>query len=118
MIWERLDRSVANYEWLAIFPTGWVKHLNGFTSNHRLILLSLDANGEHKKWRWKPFRFKAMWVSDSDCRKVISRAWDCTPDGTPMFATTKKLKRCKKWLKAWSQDHFGNVQKNIKQIKD
>lgn len=59
-----------------------------------------------------------MWVSDSDCRKVISRAWDCTLDGTPMFATTKKLKRCKKRLKAWSQDHFGNVQKNIKQIKD
>lgn len=46
LIWERLDRSVANYEWLAKFPTGRVKHLNCFTSDHRLILLSLDDNGE------------------------------------------------------------------------
>lgn len=35
-----------------------------------------------------------------------------------MFAATKKLKRCKKWLKAWSCDHFGNVQQNIKKTKD
>ncbi|KAL4627231.1 hypothetical protein ACB092_05G153400 [Castanea dentata] len=60
----------------------------------------------------------AMWVSNSGCREVITRAWDCTPDGIPMFATTTKLKRCKNNLKAWSRDHFGNVKKSIKQTKD
>ncbi|XP_065631679.1 uncharacterized protein LOC136068452 [Quercus suber] len=85
LIWERLDRGVANYEWLARFPTGRIKHLNCFTSDHRPILLSLEAGGEHKKWNRKPFRFEAMWVSDSGCRDVITRAWDCTPEGTPMF---------------------------------
>ena len=40
MIWEHLDRGVANYEWLAKFPTGRVKHLNCFT-----------LDGEHQKWR-------------------------------------------------------------------
>lgn len=49
MIWEQWDREVANYERLARFPTGRVKHLNCFTSDHRPILLSLDGNGEHKK---------------------------------------------------------------------
>ena len=39
-------------------------------------------------------------------------------DSTPMFATTTKLKRCKQSLKVWSQDHFGNVKKSIKQMKD
>ena len=62
----------------------------------------------------KPFRFEAMWVSDSDCREVISKVWHYTPDGTPMFKATKKLQRCKKRLKAWDQDHFGNVKKIIK----
>ena len=60
LIWERLDRGVANYEWLAKFLTGRIKHLNCFTSDHRSILLSLDENGEHQKWRRKPFRFEAM----------------------------------------------------------
>ncbi|KAK7846040.1 hypothetical protein CFP56_008494 [Quercus suber] len=118
LIWERLDRGVANYEWLARFPTGRIKHLNCFTSDHRPILLSLDAGGEHKKWNRKPFRFEAMWVSDSGCRDVITRAWDCTPDGTPMFVTASKLKRCKQSLKAWSREHFGNVKKRIKELKD
>ncbi|XP_075674788.1 uncharacterized protein LOC142643979 [Castanea sativa] len=118
MIWERLHRGVANYEWLARFPTRRVKHLNCFTSDHWPILLSLDVNGEHQKWRKKPFRFEAMWVSDSGCREVITRAWDCTANGTPMFATTTKLKRCKNSLKAWSQDHFGNEKKSIKQTKN
>ncbi|KAK9989407.1 hypothetical protein SO802_029646 [Lithocarpus litseifolius] len=99
MIWERLDRGVANYEWLARFPTGRIKHLNSLTSDHKPILLSLDVYGEHKQWNRKPFRFKAMWVSDSRCRDVVIRAWDCTPDGTPMFATASKLKRCKQHLK-------------------
>ena len=51
LIWERLDRGVANYEWLARFPVGRIRHLNSFTSNHRPILLSLNHNGEHQRWR-------------------------------------------------------------------
>jgi len=46
------------------------------------------------------------------------RAWDYTPNGTPMFKAIKKLQRCKKRLKAWDRDHFGNVKKIIKQIKE
>ena len=49
---------------------------------------------------------------------MITRAWDCDPDGTPMFVATTKLKRCKKQLKSWSRDHFGNVKQQIKQAKD
>ena len=78
LIWERLDRGVANYEWLAKFPMGRIKHLNCFTLNYRPILLSLDENVEHQKWRQKPFHFKAMWVKDPGCKEIITRAWDCT----------------------------------------
>ena len=35
-----------------------------------------------------------------------------------MFVAINKLNKCKKSLMAWSRDNFGNVQKNIKQIKD
>ena len=118
MIWERLDRCVANYEWLAKFPTGGVKHLNCFTSDHRPILLALNVDGEHQKWRRKPFRFEEMWILDPGCRETITKAWDCALDGTPMFVASQKLKKCMKGLKDWSHDHFGNVQKSIKQLKD
>ena len=68
LISERLDKGVANYEWLARFPFGRVKHLNCFTSDHQPILLSLIANGEQQRWRRKLFRFKAIWTTDLACR--------------------------------------------------
>ena len=44
LVWEHLDRGVANYEWLDRFPTGRVEHFHCFTSDHRPLLLNLDPN--------------------------------------------------------------------------
>ena len=52
------------------------------------------------------------------CRDIVTRAWDYVVKGTPMFTTTKKLKRCKRMLKAWDRDHFGNVKRSIKKLKE
>lgn len=35
-----------------------------------------------------------------------------------MFFAPKKLKKCKRILKAWDQDHFGSVKDNIKKLKE
>ena len=59
-----------------------------------------------------------MWVEDPGCKEIITRAQDCTPDGIPMYAAATKLKQCKKHLKAWSWDHFGNVLRKIKIAKE
>ena len=114
LIWERLDRGVANYEWLARFPTGRIRRLHCFTFDHRPILLSLDSNGEHQRLKRKPFRFEAMWLTGPDFNGVVSRAWAINHDGTPMHVVSKKLKTCKKMLTAWNLDHFGSVLKKTK----
>ena len=74
MVGERLDRSVINYEWLAKFSTGQVHYLNSFTSDHCPILVSLVSKGERQRWRKKPFRFEAMWLTEPSCNEVVSRA--------------------------------------------
>ena len=71
-IWERLDWGLANYDWLAKFPTGRVKHLSCFTSDHRPLLLSLDADGERKRWSRKPFRFESIWLTDLECGHTVA----------------------------------------------
>ena len=35
-----------------------------------------------------------------------------------MHVVSKKLKKCKKMLTAWNRDHFGNVLKKIKNLKE
>ena len=118
LIWEMLDCGVANYKWLARFPAGRIRHLNSFTLDHRPILLSFNLNGEHQRWRRKPFHFEAMWLTNSECNGIISRAWAVDQEGTPMHVVSKKLKKCKKMLMAWNHDHFGNVLKKIKNLKE
>ena len=118
LVWERLDRGVANYEWLDLFPTGRVVHLHCFTFDHRPLLLSLDPNGESQRWKRKPFRFEVMWTVDLGCSNTVSRAWATQVDSTPIHVATVKLKRYKKKLKKWSRHHFGNVKKQIKETKE
>ena len=118
LIWEMLDCGVANYKWLARFLAGRIRHLNSFTLDHRPILLSFNLNGEHQRWRRKPFHFEAMWLTNSECNGIISRAWAVDQEGTPMHVVSKKLKKCKKMLMAWNHDHFGNVLKKIKNLKE
>ena len=71
LIWERLYRGVANYNWLAQFPITRVRHLHYFNSNHRPIVLALDPNGESQRWRRKPFRFKVMWLMDPGVETLL-----------------------------------------------
>ena len=109
---------MVNYNWLSRFPTGRVRHLHYYTLNHRPILLSLDSNGENQRWKMKPFRFEAIWLTDPGCNGVISTAWACNAEGSPMVVATKKVAKCKKMLKAWNRDRFGNVLQKIKKTKE
>ena len=118
LIWERLDRGVANYDWLAKFPVAQVHHLHCFFSDHRPIKLVLDPNSESQRWFRRPFRFEEMWLADRGCSDTVLRAWEISQEGNPMFKVSKKLKRCKKMLKSWSKDHFGNVKKQIAKKKE
>ena len=51
VVWERLDRGVANYDWMARYHAASVRHLHCFTSDHRPILLLLDPNNESIRWK-------------------------------------------------------------------
>ena len=42
-VWERLDRAVANSEWLSLFPGSSVTHLDAIFSDHKPFLIQLDG---------------------------------------------------------------------------
>ncbi|KAK7848650.1 hypothetical protein CFP56_004662 [Quercus suber] len=68
LIWERLDRGVANYDWLAKFPAALVRHLHCFSSDHHPIKLVFDPSSESQRWFQRPFHFEEMWLADRGCR--------------------------------------------------
>jgi hypothetical protein len=58
-VWERLDRGLANQEWVKLFPNSLINHLPTTKSNHCPILLS--TTGTYRNIP-KPFRFEAFWT--------------------------------------------------------
>lgn len=96
----RLDRMVANEEWLKRFPNARVFHTTMSISDHCLLKLNL-RNKQNRRKPKKRFMFEAMWTRDDRCREVVESAWDsCGGDSSLELAD--RLKRCKENLQSWN----------------
>lgn len=69
----RLDRAVANTEWIDLFPEANVHHLTSPRSDHKILLLQLLRNGPVMPK--KIFRYEIMWEREEELGTVIERAW-------------------------------------------
>ncbi|XP_074342351.1 uncharacterized protein LOC141679878 [Apium graveolens] len=72
-IHERLDRGLANREWMEFFPNATVKVVDVSTSNH--LPLFLDLNKKVYVPKEKRFRFENIWIHEKDCFNVVNNCW-------------------------------------------
>lgn len=70
---ERLDRGLANQEWLNLFPAAEVRVLEVATSDHLPIFLQLNKQVYVPKP--KRFRFENLWLREKDCLNVVKNSW-------------------------------------------
>jgi hypothetical protein len=115
MTWECLDRAVATPDWLTQFPTARVHHLDCRWSDHKPIWVGTTPMMPPSR---KLFRFEEVWTSDLGCEKTIETAWKKTKPGVPMFAVWEKIHACRRDLRKWSRNSFGNIQKQIRETEN
>lgn len=72
LIQQRLDRAIANHQWLELLPKAKVKNLTTESSNHCPSLLSLT---EVIQKMHKRFHFFEAWASDQLGFQVVEAAW-------------------------------------------
>ena len=86
----RLDRSVANAEWISLFPNARVQHIVVAASDHMGLLIHMDPaqapNIFKKKIR---FRFEHMW----SVRQVVKMPFE--KDGVSKF----RVPPCSQWCR-------------------
>jgi hypothetical protein len=99
LIKERLDRGIANSQWVHLFPHYAVLHLHAQVFDHNPILL--DSSPADLTLP-RPFRFEEFWTFDASCNAVISRAWVKNFHGSYAYILLKKLKATKSALKIWN----------------
>jgi hypothetical protein len=108
---ERLDRGIANLNWIHVHPKFSLKHIPASTSDHNPILLN---TAHPSSLLPRPFRFEEFWTKDPSCGVVIDAAWKISVNGSPAHCLVKKQHRTKSSLLRWNHSHFGNIQVKIK----
>ena len=111
-IQERLDRFVANAEWLDLYPSVCSKNLVSSTSDHLPIFL--DTNPVAHGFYRKHFKFEAMWLTHPQCQEQVTQAWEGGVERSTMGHINEKIQACKNKLEVWDKNCFGNVTRLLK----
>ncbi|CAN0860154.1 LINE-1 retrotransposable element ORF2 protein [Linum grandiflorum] len=113
LIEERLDRAVANKNWMDLHPKALVFHLEEVDSDHLPILIDpLGDKSDDIKWG-KCFRFESFWAKEEECSEVITKAWE----EASLDNLKQTLKHCEMKLSNWSSVKFGEIPRRITQLR-
>lgn len=83
IIYERLDKTIANTEWLNLFPNVSLHNYPIFCSDHSPILQDFNNSVNVGTLRTNMFKFEAMWLSYREFKTVVSKAWSDNISGNP-----------------------------------
>lgn len=116
----RLDRVVANGQFLEIFDQSHVENIITTSSDHFAVLLSLakynERQGNHA--RSQNFRYEAVWNRDPDYMETVERLWLDGFAGPKNLQTTwENLNKLAGSLHMWSKKTFGSIRSEIKKLE-
>jgi hypothetical protein len=112
---KRLDRAVANLEWLSRFQYVVVQVLAAQASYHNPLLVEFSEYPAETLSNKRSFKFEACWTTDEEWKAVVQAEWDSYPPvGDPMQDVQNRLSLCQKALTRWSWKKFGNSHKQLK----
>ena len=115
MTWERLDRAVATSDWVTLFPSARVHHLDCRWSDHKPIWVGTEKMVTSFR---KPFRFEEVWSSELGCAETIEASWRKPKTGVPMYSVWEKIHECRRGLRKWSKQSFGSIKQQIRERED
>lgn len=98
LIKERLDKGIANCNWIHYFPSYSVVHLPAHNSDHCPLLLNTSLPVPSLP---RPFRFEEFWIRDPTCGIDIEETWSPFVVSSHSYCLTKKLTLTKEAIKFW-----------------
>lgn len=99
---ERLDRTVANFHWSAMFPKAILWHLPFLKSDHHPILLNTNPfNATTSKFIF--IRFERWWSSLPGYKAQIKAVWNASVLEKNWLSLTSNFL---KYLHKWGKSHL------------
>lgn len=70
----RLDRALANHEWLTKFPGAKLHHIAMSTFDHHLLVLLFPNVRSRSQSNGKLLMFEEIWLQVPRCNEVVQEA--------------------------------------------
>lgn len=114
---ERLDRAVANKDWMSRFPLYHIINGEPRHSDHRPVIVNTDPPRGGGGGRGPPpFHFEASWVEEDDCAAIMENAWKTSMEarGDSVGGAIQNVAR---ELGDWERNVLGGLEKSIKRTR-
>ena len=113
-IMSKLDRAVANCDWLEMYPAAHVSLLPWIGSDHRPLLVNTEAE---KCKRRNFFKYDCRWRLFPDLRHVINQVWNEECSSLSGKDIHQILNKCRRAISQWRSKQNTNSGKLIQQLK-
>ncbi|KAL2931584.1 hypothetical protein RDABS01_036994 [Bienertia sinuspersici] len=108
-IYERLDRCLANQQWLNLFPDYAVTNLSRMSSDHCPVVLNLKQQNLTNS---KKFNFEPGWLKTNEFNQLVVNNWISYPGDLSC-----KLEKMGKDIAAWAEN-FNSISKRVKTLRN
>lgn len=102
----KLDRMLANDDWIAQFPDSVAHFLPEGLFDHSPMVLTTTLNSGIRR---KPFRYFNMWSLAEYFVEKVKESWSSSIVGVPMYQVISKLKRLKNVLRSINKEKFDGI---------
>jgi hypothetical protein len=111
---KKLDRVLANGDWLASFSNTAVEFLERGVSDHSPALVTVAKLVSYGP---KPFKYFNFWADHKNFLQWVEDGWRTEVNGFSMFRFYSKLKSTKIVLKAKNREFFGGLGQKVMQAR-
>ncbi|XP_042958194.1 uncharacterized protein LOC122293787 [Carya illinoinensis] len=120
---EKLDRALANNNWLHCFNDSCCQVILAKKSDHSPILIHVGNKTSQSPSKAHLFRFEAAWNMKEGISTIIKEAWGKVVVGGDAAATmNKRLLNCCLALKKWNGSNInkasGDIKKKMKKLEE
>lgn len=105
-IWSKIDRVLANEEWLDIFEDAEVNFQFEAGLDHTMTIVSLSREQQVRRGL---FRYFKMWRLHPDFYRIVEHEWRKEESDSLMFQIVQKLNRLKRSLNQLNRKEFSHI---------
>lgn len=112
--WARLDRFLANVEWMDFFDSYSVAHLQRISLDHSPLFWKTKLRSLSKR---KIFHFENIWFDHKGCHDSVAKAWNFQPNSSPLHSFAHLISRTKHLLITWKKSGLSPLDVEIQKAE-